>query len=353
LKQTDLRDIVSGKYEGAYTAFVRLVFCPLSLIYCCAVQIRNKFYDTGILKTQRISVPVISVGNITTGGTGKTPLVAWLAKYISSKKNCAILTRGYKADRDSVDEPALLAQSAGNTPVFINANRIAGAADAIKNGAEVLILDDAFQHRKLARDLDIVTIDATCPFGYGKVLPAGLLREPLSNLKRVDAVIITRADQVEKNRIEEIQKTIQAINPSLVIATALHKPLCIRDIRGIESPPAQLKDKKVFTFCGIGNPDAFSTTVKSLGAIITGSMIFDDHYHYPKSDINRIAANAGSSNADLVLTTEKDFSKIAAWLIKTPVQFAYLAVEIELSAGAERITELIDKAIAGKISASA
>jgi tetraacyldisaccharide 4'-kinase len=345
---------VSGKYEGAYTAFARLMFCPPSLVYCCAIQIRNKFYDAGIFKTPSVSVPVISVGNITTGGTGKTPLVAWLAKYISSKKNCAILTRGYKATRESVDEPALLAQSAGNTPVFINPNRIAGAADAIRNGAEVLILDDAFQHRRLARDLDIVTIDATCPFGYGKVLPAGLLREPLSSLKRADAVIITRADQVEKNRIEEIQKTIKAINPTLVIATAFHKPLCIRDSHGVESPPAQLKDKKVFTFCGIGNPDAFSTTVKSLGAVIKGSMIFDDHYHYSKADIDRIVANAGASNADLVLTTEKDFSKIeATWLTETAVKFAYMAVEIELLAGAERITELIDKTIAGKISTNA
>jgi tetraacyldisaccharide 4'-kinase len=299
-------------------------------------------------------VPVISVGNITIGGTGKTPLVACLVKYIASKKTCAILTRGYKAARNCVDEPAFLAQSAGNTPVVINPNRIAGAADAIRNGAEVLILDDAFQHRKLARDLDIVTIDATCPFGYGKVLPAGLLREPLSNLKRADAVIITRADQVQKNSLEEIQKTIKAINPSVVIATAIHKPLCIRDSNGRESPPAQLKDKKVFTFCGIGNPDAFSTTVKSIGAVITGSMIFDDHYHYSKSDIDRITANAGASNADLILTTEKDFSKIdTAWLTETAVQFAYLAVEIELLAGAERITELIDKAIAGKISTSA
>ncbi len=353
MKQTDFRDIVSGKYEGAYAAFARFVFCPLSLFYCGSVQIRNKFYDTGIFKTRNISVPVISVGNITTGGTGKTPLVGWLAKYISSKKNCAILTRGYKAARNSVDEPALLAQSAGNTPVVINPNRISGAADAVKNGAEVLVLDDAFQHRRLARDLDIVTIDATCPFGYDKVLPAGLLREPLSNLKRADAVIITRADQVDKNCMEKIQKTIKAIKPSIVIATAAHKPICIRDSHGNESSPAQLKDKKVFIFCGIGNPEAFSTTVKCLGAVITGSVIFDDHYHYSKADIDRIAANAKTSNADLVLTTEKDFSKIdAAWLTKRPVKIAYLAVEIELLAGAERITELIEKTIAGKISTS-
>jgi tetraacyldisaccharide 4'-kinase len=167
-------------------------------------------------------------------------------------------------------------------------------------------------------------------------------------------VIITRADQVEKNRLEEIQNAIKAINPSLVIATAFHKPLCIRDSHGVESPPTQLKDKKVFTFCGTGNPDAFSTTVKSLGAVITGSMIFDDHYHYTKSDIDRIAVNAGATNADLILTTEKDFSKIdTAWLTETAVKFAYLAVEIELLTGIERITELIQKAIAGKISTNA
>jgi len=337
-----------------YAAFARVVFRPLSGLYRLVVQSRNRLYNIGLLKTHSVSVPVISVGNITVGGTGKTPLVAWLAKYVSSKKTCAILTRGYKAARDSVDEPSLLARAAPDTPVVVNPNRIAGAKEAIANGAEVLILDDAFQHRRLARDLDIVTIDATCPFGYERLLPAGLLREPLKSLKRADAVIITRADHIEKNRIEEIQRTIKVINPLLVTAIAFHKPLCIRDIQGVESQPAQLKDKKVFTFCGIGNPDAFSTTVKSLGALITGSMVFDDHYHYSKSDIDRIAANAGTLNADLVLTTEKDFSKIdTAWLAKTLVKFAYLAVEIELLAGAERITELIEKAIAGKISTSA
>jgi len=298
-------------------------------------------------------VPVISVGNITAGGTGKTPLVAWLAKYISSKKKCAILTRGYKAARDSVDEPALLARSVDNITVVVNPDRLAGAMDAINNGAEVLILDDGFQHRRLARNVDIVTIDATRPFGYDRILPAGLLREPIKSLKRADAVIITRADQVEKNRIEEIERTAKTIKASLVIAAAIHKPLCIRDSRAVESQPAQLKDKKVFVFCGIGNPDAFSTTLKSLGATITGSMVFDDHYHYTKADVDRIAGNAKAVNAGLVITTEKDFSKIdAAWMTDVPVNFAYLAVEIELRAGAERITELIKKAIAGKISTS-
>ena len=351
MNQVHLRDIISGQYEGAYAAFARLLFRPLSGLYRLAVQTRNRLYDAGLLKTHRISLPVISVGNITTGGTGKTPLVAWLAKYISTKKTCAILTRGYKAARDSVDEPALLAQSAGNTPVVINPNRVAGAADAIRNGAEVLVLDDAFQHRRLARDLDVVTIDATCPFGYDKVLPAGLLREPLGSLKRADAVIITRADQVEQNDLEKIKKTIKGINPSMEIATAFHKPICIRDSHSTESTPVQLKDKKVLTFCGIGNPDAFSTTIKSLGAVITGSMIFDDHYHYTKSDIERIAVNAGASNANLVITTEKDFSKIdLAWIAKTVVKFAYLVVEIEFIDCAGQITELIDKAITGKIS---
>lgn len=354
MNQVHLRDVISGRYKGAYATFARLVFRPFSGLYQFTVQARNRLYDAGLLKIHNVSVPVISVGNITAGGTGKTPLVAWLAKYISSKKNCAILTRGYKATRNSVDEPALLAQSACNTPVIINPNRIDGAKDAVKNGAEVLILDDAFQHRKLERDLDIVTVDATCPFGGERLLPAGLLREPLGNLKRADAVIITRSDQVEKNRIEEIKKTIKTVKPSLVIATAFHKPICIRDSQGVESSVLKLKGKKVFTFCGIGNPDAFSTTVKSLGAIITGSMIFDDHYHYSKTDIERVTANAETSKADLVLTTEKDFSKIdTAWLTETAVKFEYLAVEIELLAGVERITELIGKAIAGKISTSA
>jgi tetraacyldisaccharide 4'-kinase len=351
LKQAELRDIISGKYEGAYAAFVRLAFCPLSFVYRCAIQTRNKFYDAGILKTHKVSAPVISVGNITAGGTGKTPLVAWLAKYISSKnKKCAILTRGYKAARDCVDEPALLARSAEKTPVIINPDRFGAAKKAIKNGAEVLILDDAFQHRRLSRELDIITIDATCPFGGGKVLPAGLLREPIQSLERADAVIITRADQVDKTSVEEIKKRILSINPSLPIATAAHKPVSIINSNNETQPPTCIKGKKVLTFCGIGNPDAFRKTVESLGAEIIDSLVFDDHYHYTQDDIARISDEAKALNAELVLTTEKDFSKInGKWLEDKPDKFAYLAVEMELLSGREAITQLIDGAIAGKI----
>jgi tetraacyldisaccharide 4'-kinase len=351
LKQAQLRGIISGKYEGAYAAFVRLAFCPFSFVYLCAVQTRNKFYDSGTFKTHKVSAPVISVGNITAGGTGKTPLVVWLAKYISSKgKRCAILTRGYKAGRDPVDEPALLARSAEGTPVIINPDRIGAAKEAIKNGAEVLILDDAFQHRRLARKLDIVTIDATCPFGGGRILPAGLLREPIQSLERAGAVIITRADQVDETSVEEIKKTILSVNPSLAIATAAHKPVSIKNSSGDNLPLSSVKNKKVLTFCGIGNPDAFKNTVNSLGASVTKSMVFDDHYHYTQDDIARISDEAKTTNAELVLTTEKDFNKInGKWLEDKPDKFAYLTVEMELLSGREVITQLIDETIAGKI----
>ncbi len=353
VNQAHFRDIISGRRKGIMPTALRLGLGITSIPYSLAIRIRNSFYERGIFKTLAVTAPVISVGNITAGGTGKTPLVAWLVKYISPMKPCAILTRGYKAAHHSVDEPSLLARSAPNTPVVVNPDRITGAKEAIANGAEVLILDDAFQHRRIARDLDIVTIDATCPFGYGKILPAGLLRESIGSLKRADVVIITRADQVDKNKIEEIERTIKAIKPSLVIATAAHKPLCIRDSRANESMPEELKGKNVFAFCGIGNPDAFLSTLKSLGANIADSRFFDDHYHYTKSDIEQIAQTAKAANADMVLTTEKDFSKInSAWLAETPVDFAYLVVEIELLSNRRRITELIDKAIAGKITAS-
>jgi tetraacyldisaccharide 4'-kinase len=351
LKQADLRDIISGKYEGAYAVFARLAFCPFSLAYRCAVQIRNKFYDAGTLKIHKVSVPVISVGNITTGGTGKTPLVVWLVNHLAAKYKPAILTRGYKSNQGISDEASLLAQACPKIPVIINPDRVKGAKEAIAQGANVLVMDDGFQHRRLARDMDIVAIDATCPFGYGRILPAGLLREPLSSLKRADAVIITRADQIEKDRIDEIKETVKAIKPSLVVAAAVHKPLSLVDNHGTKLQLTQIKNKKVFAFCGIGNPQAFFDTLKSVGATIAGSCVYDDHYHYSKTDIDYIADHAKAKSADLVLTTEKDFNKInAAWLKNTPPEFAYLAVEIELRSGAERITQLIEKTIADKIS---
>lgn len=208
---------------------VRLLLRPLSTLYKSAVFLRNLSYDKGWFKIHKTKAAVISVGNITTGGTGKTPLVIWLSNKLTQKGlRTAILTRGYKLKKTKLlDEPAILVGSCPEARVIIDPDRIAAAAEAQKKyGSEVLVMDDGFQHRRLHRDLDIVTIDATEPFGYGRILPSGLLREPISSIKRAHAAVITRCDLVDGAELAQLDEKLKTVNPDMIIAHAIHKPLC-------------------------------------------------------------------------------------------------------------------------------
>ncbi len=353
MDQAKFKDIISNRHKGIVASVMRLLFRICSTFYSLIICLRNSLYNKGALKAHSVPKPVISIGNITAGGTGKTPLVIWLAKHLSDKYKPAVLTRGYKSQQTLLDEISMITDSCG-AAIIVNSDRVAGANEAITSGADVLIMDDGFQHRRLARDIDIVTIDATHPFGYGKVLPAGLLREPLSFLKRAHAVIITRIDQASKHQLKELELKLIEINPSLVLARAVHKPITFIDANTMQIPIEQMQNKKAFAFCAIGNPGSFIETLKSLDIEITDSVFFDDHHHYSKTDFDSIVKLAQSSNADLILTTEKDYSKIQhGWITKNNINFAHLKVEIELITGCERITQLIDKALECKISTSA
>jgi tetraacyldisaccharide 4'-kinase len=325
----------------------------LSLPYSTIVRLRNRLYSSGLLRIHQAGVPVICVGNLTTGGTGKTPLVVWLCRLVRKKGlACAILTRGYRTQKGELsDEPALLAAQCPDVPVVVNPDRVAGAAQAIgRHGARVLVMDDGFQHRRLARDLDIIAADATSPFGYGRVLPAGLLREPASGLRRAHAVVLTRCDQVPEETLSRIEDEIRRINRNLVIARSIHAPIAVRTAAGREVPPGQIRGKQVFAFCGIGNPQAFFRTIERLGASIAGSRAFDDHYRYTPEDLAAIQNQARALQATLVLTTQKDWTKITqpASLKETP-PLAYLAIDLQITAGEESLTALIDRILGGRI----
>jgi tetraacyldisaccharide 4'-kinase len=285
-----------------------------------------------------------------------------LCKFLQQKEvRCAILTRGYKIKEHKFsDEPAILAESCPQAEVIVNPDRVAGAAEAVnKFGTKVLIMDDGFQHRRLGRDIDIVTIDGTCPFGYGKVLPAGLLREPVAVLQRADAVVVTRCDQTDETELAEIEEKLQQINPNMIIARSIHAPVCAKSPEHKEISLEKLKDKNIFAFCGIGNPDAFLNTIKNIEANLVGSKIYNDHYHYTNSDIAGILEEAGHLKADLVLTTQKDWfsSPLSATrnisseqqAAKYEIPFAYLAIELRFISGEDKITPLIENALAGKI----
>jgi tetraacyldisaccharide 4'-kinase len=264
--------------------------------------------------------------------------------------NCAILTRGYKAAKGHNDEPGMLAKNCPAAKVVINPDRLSGAIEAVKKyRAQVLIMDDGFQHRRLHRDIDIVTIDAMQPFGYGKILPAGLLREPVSALKRAQAVILTRCDLVSRNNLAELTGAISRINPNLIVAQTIHSPVWA--VSGDKQIPVEeLKGKKIYAFCGIANPQAFLATVGVVGADIVGSKIYDDHHNYTVNDVNDIYRDAAKAGARIILTTEKDYNKLSQ---PAPgagdLVLAELAVRLQFVDGADRIRELIERSLAGKI----
>lgn len=363
MKQENHRKLISGQREGFAAGILRFFLGVAAVGYSLAVLLRNFLYAKSWLKIHRADAAVFSIGNITTGGTGKTPLVIWVCQFLQQKGiHCAILTRGYKAhsrkratsdeERETrTDEPAILAESCPQAKVVVNPNRVAGAAEAVNQfGADVLIMDDGFQHRRLARDLDIVAIDATMPFGYGRLLPAGLLREPITALRRADVVVITRCDQVDQDALTELERKLRRLNPQAVITRSIHAPLVARTADGEEISLKELRSRKIFAFCGIGNPQAFFDTVKGVGCDPAGSKVYDDHHHYTPGDVADLCGEAERSKADLILTTEKDWTKIDARdAAKRNMPLAYLAVQIEFLAGQDRLEGLIENVLRSKI----
>ena len=370
MNQENCRRLISGQRAGAGAALLRLLLGIATVGYSLVIRLRNFLYSKGWLKAHRVDSAVICVGNITVGGTGKTPLVVWLCRQIITNSECAILTRGYKARRAScvmrrakeerntqyairntqVDEPAMLAESCPQARVVVNPDRVAGAAEAIGQfGAKVLIMDDGFQHRRLARDLDIIAIDATLPFGYGKMLPAGLLREPVTSLRRAGAVVITRCDQISEAQLSRIEEQLRTVNPDMVIAKSIHAAVSARTTDNEEIDVGLLRSKKIFAFCGIGNPGAFLNTIEALGSELVGSKVYDDHHHYTDGCLSDIRRQAERAGADLVLTTQKDWTKII-YNSKSTVPFACLAIEMRFLAGQDKLTALIQDTLAGRIS---
>ncbi len=310
-----------------------------SRLYGTIVETRNSLYAKGVFKSFSLGVPVISIGNITVGGTGKTPLVAFAAAVLagSGEKVC-VISRGYGRENpksrvlvsdgekiltdaeQSGDEPFELAQKLlGKAIVVADANRVsAGNWAREKFGITKFVLDDAFQHRKVKRDLDVVTVDATNPFGNKKMLPSGILREPLKNLKRADAIVITRANLSED--ISNLKLQIKKYNPMCPIFITENK---VSELISLEKFPAKAqsfeekqsaKDKGQRTnssaFCALGNPNNFFEQLRRENFDLIETQIFPDHHFYTQNDVNKIEKKARNSGAEILLTTAKDAVKL-------------------------------------------
>jgi len=304
------RKIVAG--ESALWAMpVRAGLRLLETAYGTAVSLRNARYDQrGPERT--ISVPVISVGNLTVGGTGKTPFVIHLVNRLDALGfSPAVASRGYGAvGGASNDEERLLKRRCPSVACVADPDRAAAAERAVRRfGADVVVLDDGFQHRRLGRNLDIVLIDATCPFGYGHLLPRGLLREPVRSIRRAQVLALTRCDQASGAALARIETTLRGRNPDAVMLKCRHRVIGIDRLDGtpVDGP---LEKKRAVLFAGIARPQAFVTTVRSLGMEVVGHRWWPDHHSYSIRDLSQLTELGRFQAHDLLLTTEKDAVKL-------------------------------------------
>ena len=314
MDEAAFREIISGDKRGAVPTVTRGALAGRSLCYGAAVRLSTLAVHVRLKRIHEADVPVVSVGNITAGGTGKTPMVAWLVQWFQDHGlRPVILSRGYRSLPGEVnDEKLVLDQLCPGVPHLQNPNRVASSRVAVdEHAAQVLILDDGFQHRRLARDLDIVLIDALNPFGYGRLLPRGLLREPLAGLQRADLIIITRADQCDDDEKRRIVDRINEIRGNDAHAEVAFTPVCLVNSAGETASFESLGDSAVTALCGIGNPAAFERTITDCGLQIAESpQLFPDHHHYTSEDLKSVGNIANTNSAAAIVTTQKDLVKI-------------------------------------------
>lgn len=322
----------------------------LYLLYC---HLRVLSYKKGLLIQQRVSCPVISIGNLTVGGTGKTPMTLFIAEQWRKKGvRVGIVSRGYGgrsrlpivpvSDGEQLlatpasvgDEPVMMAErlfGAGETgtPVVVAKNRLLGCQWLIAQfKVGVILLDDGFQHLQLHRNLNLLLIDVTAPFGNGLLLPCGPLREPLSEIFRADVVIVTRCERggARPDWVKEIERRGIPCFQTTLRATA------VTEIQtGAVSPVSVLTGQSVLAFCGVGNPDSFKKNLIALGVDLRGAIFFDDHFSYRLSDLEMIRERARTLGVDQIVTTEKDAVKIRSLLVQSgPSHLHFYALRVEM-----------------------
>lgn len=330
---------------------VLLFLSVLSALYGWICGVRILMFRWGVLRTRRLNTLVISVGNLTAGGTGKTPLVIALAGILSRRgMRPAVLSRGYKRQRrepvkwvsdgrsiladprEAGDEPYLLATRLTGIPVVVGADRYRAGRELLHRcRVNAILLDDGYQHLYLHRDVNLLLIDGTLPFGPGpaggRLLPRGTLREPLSAMRRASAVLVSRMEQT--GRWDEIHRAVQALHPGVPVFRVFFRPTAlIHVLSGEEGEPGRLKDRSVVAASGIGRPDTFRFFLEGVGAKMSAALEWEDHHDYSAADVGRMLAVARGRNADFVVTTEKDAVKIKKHLRSQDPVWA-LRVEVD------------------------
>ncbi len=306
--------LISGEWIGLFAGILRSVLRGMAMVWEIAMRLRNMAFDRGWKKSARAAVPVISIGNLTAGGTGKTPVAAFFARWFRERGvRVCFVSRGYGAAATTPNDEALVLQAlCPDVPHLQNPDRVAAARAAVEtHDGQLVILDDGFQHRRLARDLDVVLVDATNPWGYGYILPRGLLREPVSSLRRSGLVLITRVDHAPREVIDAIRQTIAMTAPHCDVVETTFPPIRFINSRGAATGLESLRGRSVAAFCGIGNPAAFRSTLAALGCNLVDFRAFPDHHNYTAADIDELTRWSREASIDAIVCTQKDLVKIA------------------------------------------
>jgi tetraacyldisaccharide 4'-kinase len=337
--------LMSGQRQGISAGLARGLLRAAEPVYAQIMRMRNHLYDSGALRARRLPIAVISVGNITAGGTGKTPVVQWLARRLAEMgQRPAVLLRGYKRPGiEPGDEELLLREALPGAVVYAQADRVAAGKAVLERHPEVdaIVLDDGFQHRRLARDFELVLIDATNPFGFGHVHPRGLLREPLAGLARADAFVLTRADQVSVEKRSDIEAALRGWNHRAPLYRARHVITGFMD--GSESRPmTALEEKRFFVAAGIGNPASLNRQIESFAGECKGCRWFPDHHQYTSREVEHLLHEARNSGAEVLIVTEKDWVKIREHMKSAGAPRVWRTkLEIEFESGGQGLIELI------------
>lgn len=335
--------LIRGESTGIWPTLQRGGLRALSQAYRLGMVLRNFAYDRGWKQSCKAEVPVVSVGNLTVGGTGKTPCVEFIARYYSQLGlKVAILSRGYGNAAGRNDEALVLEENLPDVPHLQGADRAALAKIAVNElESDILVLDDGFQHRRLKRNLDIVLIDATCPWGHGYLLPRGLLREPIGSLKRASAVIVTRCDLAPAGAVDAIKETVARIEPGLPVFEATHRPVQWRNASGQTMPLDGLRNRPAVGFCGLGNPQAFRQALVKLGLNVIDWRTYPDHHAYSNDDVEALRNWARQLPPEAVLVaTQKDLVKIRLDRMGEKELWA-LQIALEMTTGHEALERLL------------
>lgn len=333
------RQIVHGGAGGPGVFLLRQLLWLARGPYAIGSWFHNRKYSKPA-NVVRVGVPVISIGNITVGGTGKTPCVEYVATLFRDHGIVtAILSRGYGSEVGRNDEAMVLEENLPDVPHLQGADRVELARTAIEElESECLILDDGFQHRRLGRDFDVVLIDATDPWGGGYLLPRGGLREPRGRLSRADFILITRVDQAAD--VSRLLTEIVRYAPGKPIAQSVHRPIEL--VNGSDPiSPDELSGKTVGAFCGIGNPSAFRRTLADLKANVVDLKEFPDHHPYARADVDALSRWAESLPKDaMIVTTQKDWVKLRVTELAGRPLYA-IRIGLQLTAGKEEFEGML------------